>query len=316
MNIAETVRYAFPIFLFLIALEYFWYRRTERKFPFAEAAISLLMAIVYQFANKRLQGMLAPLQNFIFEHRLFDIPTNTVWAWVLGFFGVEFAYYWLHRCAHEIRWMWASHSVHHSPVTMTFSGAYRLGLTGVFSGLFLFFLPLMFLGFSPKMVAILFAINLVYQFFLHTESIGKLGVLELFLNTPSHHRVHHAINEAYIDKNYGGVLIIFDRMFGTLAVEDDQEEIKYGLLGKVPSLNPLKLFFQEWVAIFQDLGRARSWRDAWYYAFGRPGWQPEKSRVTSQLDNNGSVPQAEILQAGPLTMGHEKIYASDTHYRR
>ena len=109
------------------------------------------MAVVYLVTNKPLKEMIAPLQEFIFEHRLVDFPANSVWVWVVGFLAIEFVYYWRHRCAHEIRWMWASHGVHHSPVTMTLSGAYRIGWTSVFSGFFIFFLPLMFLGFSPKL---------------------------------------------------------------------------------------------------------------------------------------------------------------------
>jgi len=228
-----------------------------------------------------------------------------------AFFAVEFAYYWLHRFGHEIRWMWASHSVHHSPTSITFSGAYRLAVTGIFSGMFVFFLPLMILGFSPKMIFTIFALNLIYQFFLHTELIPKLGFLEKILNTPSHHRVHHAINEQYIDKNYGGILIIFDRMFGTYAVEDSAVKIEYGLIGKAPTLNPLRLFFQEWMAIFSDLRRAEGLKQFLLFAFGRPGWSPEGST----LDKTAQLNESKVTLAPEQAIG-DRIYATDTRYRR
>ncbi len=311
MTSTKILLYAFPLFFALIVLEYWLYRKDGRPFPKAEAGISLLMALIYQILNPRLQGLLKPMNEFLFELRPWTIPTNVWWSWVLGFFLVEFAYYWLHRFGHEIRWMWASHSVHHSPTSITFSGAYRLAVTGVFSGMFVFFLPLMILGFAPKMIFTIFALNLIFQFFLHTELVPKLGFLEKILNTPSHHRVHHAINDQYIDKNYGGILIIFDRMFGTYAVEDKQVPIAYGLIGKTPTLNPIKLFFQEWMAIFTDLRQARSLKEAFFYAFGRPGWSPKGSSLdkSSALNESGStLPPAQAIG--------DRIYATDTRYRR
>lgn len=275
-----VITYALPIFLLLIAWEIYRYRKSERDFPWMEAMISMLMAMTYAFVNRHSQPLLASANEWFYSLRLFDIPTHTIWGLGLLFLAEEFAYYWLHRCGHEIRWLWASHSVHHSPTTITFSGAYRLSITGAITGLFLFFVPLFILGFSPVAVAAMFGFNLVYQFWLHTEWIPKLGWFEYIFNTPSHHRVHHATNPEYIDRNYGGVLIIFDRMFGTFAEEKDGVPLTYGLIGKEPTLNPLKLFFQEWVALFRDVAGASRWRDRFFLAFGRPGWQPEPSSET------------------------------------
>ncbi len=265
--------YGFPIFIGLILWEIYLYKKHQKPFPLADAGISLTMALTYGVLTAKV-SYLAAMNDYLYSLRLFTIPTDTLWGLVLLFFGAEFAYYWLHRCAHEIRWLWASHSVHHSPETMTFSGAYRLGLTGAFSGLFVFFIPLFLLGFSPQAVATMYGINLFYQFFLHTEWVPRLGWYEYFFNTPSHHRVHHATNDQYIDKNYGGILIIFDRIFGTIAVEQTDVTITYGLLGKAPSHNPLKLFFQEWIALGKDVWQAEGWRQRLLYAFGRPGWKP------------------------------------------
>jgi sterol desaturase/sphingolipid hydroxylase (fatty acid hydroxylase superfamily) len=297
-----VILYAMPMFLLFIAWEMYLYRKNERKFPWMDAVISMLMAMTYAFFNKHSQPLLASANEWFYSLRLFDIPANTVWGFGLLFLAEEFAYYWLHRCGHEIRWLWASHSVHHSPTTITFSGAYRLSITGPITGLFLFFVPLFILGFSPIAVAGMFGFNLVYQFWLHTDYIPKLGWFEYIFNTPSHHRVHHATNPAYIDRNYGGVLIIYDRLFGTFAAENSAEPITYGLLHKEPTLNPLKLFFQEWAALFRDVAGATSWRDRFFLAFGRPGWQPQTSKETQTAHpfmTLGSTGERDIHESRP-----------------
>ena len=176
--------------------------------------------------------------------------------WALAFLAVEFAYYWFHRASHEIRWLWASHSVHHSAEELTFLASLRLGWTSLFSLGWLFYLPLIALGFDPRMVVILLAINLNYQFFLHTEAIPKLGPLEWVLNTPNHHRAHHARNPEFLDRNYGGVVIIWDRLFGTMAPDSAAEKI-YGVVGEGPELNPIRLAFREWRAMLRDVRAAR-----------------------------------------------------------
>ncbi|HYX31566.1 MAG TPA: sterol desaturase family protein [Oligoflexus sp.] len=278
-----VIFYAMPFFMFLIVWEIYRFRKNQRNFPWMEALVSLLMAAAYTVINTRSTPIIASANEWFYSLRLFDIPANTIWGLGLLFLGEELAYYWLHRCAHEIRWLWASHNVHHSPETMTLSGAYRLSITGPLSGLFLFFVPLFILGFSPVAVAGMFGFNLVYQFWLHTEWIPKLGWFEYIFNTPSHHRVHHATDAAYIDRNYGGVLIIFDRLFGTFAEEKASIPLNYGLIGKKPTLNPLTLFFQEWAALFRDVVQARNWHDRFYLAFGRPGWQPKPEKVTAPI---------------------------------
>lgn len=279
----DIMVFVFPVFVLLIVWEIMRYRKNERSFPWKEALISILMAMTYAYFNKHAQPMLASFNQWFYSVRLFDIPVDTFWGLGLLFLAVEFAYYWLHRCSHEIRWFWASHSVHHSPNTITFSGAYRLSITGSITGLFIFFVPLFLLGFSPKAVAGMFSLNLIYQFWLHTEWIPKLSWFEYIFNTPSHHRVHHATNPEFVDRNYGGILIIFDRIFGTFAEERADVPLQYGLIGKAPTLNPLKLFFQEWVALISDVWGATRWRDRFSLAFGRPGWQPEKSHEAGTL---------------------------------
>ena len=201
---------------------------------------------------------------------IFHFPLRDWRTWVVGFFAVELTYYWVHRSSHEIRWMWTSHAVHHSPDEMTFLSAIRLGWTNLLSGSWLFQVPLVLIGFDPRVVFGLLALNLQYQFFLHTESIGHLGPLEWILNTPSHHRVHHASNADYLDRNYGGVLIIFDRLFGTFAHERNDEPIRYGLVHPFGSNNPIKIAFGEWRRLIGDLRNAGGLRSAARIAFGPP----------------------------------------------
>lgn len=289
----KWIAYAIPLFAILIILETYVYQRRKKPFPWLECIVSQAMALSYFLFNTLLSPTLAVFNNIFYEMRLFTIPADTVWGAALLFIAVEFVYYWQHRLAHGIRWIWASHSMHHSPTTLTLSGAYRLGITSVFSGVFLFFLPLFLIGFSLQAVAIMFGLNLAFQFLLHTDCVPKLGWLEYVFNTPSHHRVHHAINPQYIDRNYGGVLIIFDRIFGTLAIEKDGDELVYGLTDKEPSLNPIRLTFQEWIALGRDVIQAKTWQERFFYAFGKPGWRPlqptakaaDKDFTTEQSDD-------------------------------
>lgn len=191
-------------------------------------------------------------------------------VWLVCFVLVEFVYYWIHRFSHEVRWLWATHAVHHSSEEMTFLSAIRLGWTNLFSGGWLLYVPLVLIGFDPRMVFGLLALNLHYQFFLHTEAFGRWGWLERLLNTPSHHRVHHASNAAYLDCNYGGVLIVFDRLFGTFVAERSDEPIRYGLVHPFGSNNPFAIALGEWRRLVTDLLRAPSLAAALRTAFGRP----------------------------------------------
>lgn len=201
----------------------------------------------------------------------------TAWTVLLTVLACDFVYYWEHRIAHEVRVFWTQHAVHHSSRYMNASVAVRFGpLEGVMSALF--HLPLIFLGFPPALIFFGVLFVLAYQIWIHTELIGKLGMLDQFLNTPANHRVHHGCDEKYIDKNYGGVLIIWDRLFGTY--QKEEERPRYGLKRDFNSVNPFVVWFSELPRFFEDLKNARSFREAWMYIFGRPGWAP------STLANN------------------------------
>jgi sterol desaturase/sphingolipid hydroxylase (fatty acid hydroxylase superfamily) len=226
-------------------------------------------------------SLATPVLAWAYEHRLFTIALDSVWAFALLFLGQEFCYYWLHRGSHRIRWFWADHSVHHAPNQLNFSAAYQLGWLSAFTGTGLFYLPLVWLGLPPSAVVATLSINLLYQFWLHADWIPKLGWLEYIFNTPSHHRVHHAANLDYLDANYGGVLIVFDRLFGTLIEERDDLPCRFGLVKPLLSHNPIVIAFHEWLAVARDIAGARSLRDALGYVFGPPGWRPNGQGLTT-----------------------------------
>jgi sterol desaturase/sphingolipid hydroxylase (fatty acid hydroxylase superfamily) len=210
-------------------------------------------------------GLAMATLNLAWSHRLLNLPLSASSLAAL-FLGVEFFYYWFHRVSHHVRWFWATHAVHHSPNDLTLTTAYQLGWTGELTGSLFFFAPLAWLGFMPSAILAALALNLLYQFWLHTRWIPKLGVLEWVLNTPSHHRVHHACNREYLGEthmgaNYGGVLIIFDELFGTFVSERADVPCRYGLTTPLHSYNPLYIAFHEWIAIAQDLLGARNWRE-------------------------------------------------------
>ncbi len=226
-------------------------------------------------------GVIGALFYWVWGHRLNTIPMDRAWSWVLLFVGQEFCYYWMHRADHRIRWLWATHAVHHSPNQFNLSAAYRLGWTAPISGAAIFFAPLVWIGFSPDVVLAALAINLVYQFWIHTELIGRLGPLEWFLNTPQHHRVHHASNREYIDRNFGGVLIVFDRIFGTFAREQPDIPIRYGLVVALNTNNPFRIAFHSWLAMMSELRYARGLRESAMTVFGPPEWHPAASPVSA-----------------------------------
>lgn len=192
------------------------------------------------------------------------------WVWIAGFIVFEFLYYWMHRYSHTIRWLWASHAVHHSANSFNLPAAVRLGWTNALSGEWLMFLPMVLFGFPPLMVVILLTGNLIYQFFLHTEQSPKWGVLEHVLNTPAHHRIHHASNAQYLDRNFGGVLIVFDKWFGTFAEDDQSETVVFGLTTPIHSYNPFVISLREWGRMLGDVTRSKSLAEAAGNLFGRP----------------------------------------------
>ncbi|NID03837.1 sterol desaturase family protein [Luteibacter jiangsuensis] len=216
-------------------------------------------------------GITGALLYAVWQWRIATIAMDRWWHCALLFVGQEFCYYWMHRADHRIHWFWLNHSVHHSSNQYTLSSAYRLGWTGKITGATVFFAPLVWVGFPVPVVLAALAVNLLYQFWLHTELIGRLPrPVEFVFNTPSHHRVHHASNPDYIDCNYGGVLIVFDRLFGSFRRERENEPPRYGLVKPIHSHNPVRIAFHAWIQMFRTLKSARNWKERALVLFGPP----------------------------------------------
>ena len=254
----------------------------KRGYNWKSYFASLFIAVGRRIGDFIPLAIALPGAYWLYENSLINWDFSDWPAYVVLFFALEFAYYWFHRASHRVRFWWLTHSVHHSPNEFTLSTAYRLGWTGRLTLMLIFFVPLAALGFPPLMIVIALSINLLYQFWIHAEWIPKLGPLEGILNTPSAHRVHHASNVEYLDANYGGVLMIFDRMFGTYIAEREDIKPVYGWVQPMQSHNPFVIVFRPWIDLFRDLTRARSVRSIAGYLFGPPGWQPDGKGMTTE----------------------------------
>ena len=217
-----------------------------------------------------------------------DLGTGLL-GWTVAMVGWDAIYYWNHRSWHETRFMWANHVMHHSSERYNLSTALRQAITDPF----LFLLPyttLSLLGVRPEMVATSRSLNLLYQYWVHTDAIGKLGPVEVFANTPSHHRAHHGVNPQYIDRNHGGILIVWDRAFGTFERED--ETVVYGLTKNINTFNPLRVATHEYADILRDVASSKTWSDRLSFAFRGPGWAYERHRALAAAATDDAVTAA------------------------
>lgn len=245
-----------PIFLVAFAIEWtvMKQRKQTRQFDFWDIFANLSLGGAYQVFEFVAHALFTGAAvMWIYQYRLFDVPVNA-WTILPIFVGVEFCYYWFHRTSHRVRWFWSAHVVHHSSERMNMTTAMRQSLLYSITGWWLFFMPLVLLGVHPVVVFLIYACDLAYQFFIHTESVGKLHRwLEYWFDTPSNHRVHHGRNPEYIDRNYGGVLIIFDRIFGTYAEESEHNPVEYGITRQIQSNNLFVLNFHEFIDMSRDV---------------------------------------------------------------
>ncbi|WP_068860058.1 sterol desaturase family protein [Perlucidibaca aquatica] len=243
-----------PLFLLAFMIEFVVQKQRghHASFPPKEIIANLSLGASYQvFEGVMWLLLTGGIFAWVFNHRLFDIPVNG-WTILPIFVAVEFSYYWFHRTSHRVRWFWTAHVPHHSGETMNFTNAMRQSLLNAFVGSFVFYLPLVWLGVPPAVVMFCLAVDLAYQYFVHTESVGRFPKwYEYLFDTPSNHRVHHGRNPEYIDKNYGGVLIIFDRMFGTYA--EEKAKVEYGITQQIRSYNFLVLNVHEMVDMLRDV---------------------------------------------------------------
>ncbi|KQW71912.1 C-5 sterol desaturase [Phenylobacterium sp. Root77] len=278
----DPVTLATPFFILAIILEVVLARmnRTRTNYEARDTAASLVMGLGSTIAGLLVGGLVAAATLLVYQHRLFDIPMTAIWAWVAIFLLEDLTYYWFHRLSHERRFWWAAHVNHHSSQHYNLSTALRQTWTGGVAGTWALWLPLAFLGFPPAMIAIQKGVSLVYQFWIHTEAIGRMPRwFEAVFNTPSHHRVHHARNPRYLDRNYAGILIVWDKLFGTFQPELEEEPCRYGIVKNLGDFNILRVAFHEWAAMAKDV--ARHPRHAAGYVFGPPGWSHDGSRDTS-----------------------------------
>lgn len=271
----DVILHAIPIFVICMILEaaafHFLPDDEESGYERRDTATSLTMGIGNVLINVGWKLVVLAAYAAAYLVAPFHLPADNPLTWIALFLADDFAYYWYHRTHHEIRVFWASHVVHHSSERYNLSTALRQTWTP-FSAL-PFWLMLGFLGFAPWMILLQQSISLLYQFFIHTERIGKLWKpVEFVMNTPSHHRVHHGSNAQYLDKNYGGILIVWDRLFGTF--EEEGERVRYGLTKNINTFNPLRVATHEYAAIWRDLREAGSWSARLGHLFRGPGWSP------------------------------------------
>jgi sterol desaturase/sphingolipid hydroxylase (fatty acid hydroxylase superfamily) len=220
------------------------------------------------------KAMVFGIFSLVHRFAFFKLNATSPWTWLALFFADDFTYYWYHRVSHQCRLFWASHVVHHSSQKYNLGTALRQTWTGTFFG-FIFYLWMPLVGFTPMMILTMQAISLIYQFWIHTEVIRTMGPLEYIFNTPSHHRVHHASNGRYLDRNHGATLIIWDKLFGTFEHEDIKEPPVYGLTKNINTYNPVRIALHEWCDMVRDIRRSQNWREALSYIFRGPGWKPE-----------------------------------------
>ncbi len=285
MSLPDPVTLAIPAFVLLILIEALIGRFAPKKsnYEMKDSAASLTMGLGNFAIGLVNFGLIGSVFLWVHEFRLFDIGYQW-WAFVLILFAEDFCYYWFHRLSHEHRFWWASHINHHSSQYYNLTTALRQTWTGGIAGSWIPWLLLSFIGFPLPLIFFQMGVSLVYQFWIHTEAIDKMwGPFEALMNTPSHHRVHHAINPRYLDSNYAGIFIIWDRLFGTFVPEDKSEPCRYGIVNQIASFNPFVIAFHEWFSIFENLKEARSFKFAFMKIFGPPGWSEDGSTLTSKM---------------------------------
>lgn len=270
----DIVVYMLPLFVFFILFELVldkiygrnYYRLDDSFASIGLGVLSRTSAVIFMLLGLAVSDVL------LAQWQLPPWPSDALWVWLVCYIGYDFCYYWFHRCSHEINFFWASHVVHHQSEEFNYCTALRQSSTTLFAWVFSW--PLILLGAPLTVLSTCIAINLVYMFWVHTRYVGKLGWLEHLLVTPSHHRVHHAQNSLYIDKNHGGTFIIWDKLFGTFQAEEAEEPMRYGVRTPLKSYNPLAANFQIWHYLGKDAWHTKLWRDKLRIWIMPTGWRP------------------------------------------
>jgi len=266
------IAFAIPFFLLLMGVE-LWVarRRGLQAYRLADSLADLGCGVAQQVAMVFFTGLLLAAYQWLHGHRLLDFPAGSPWPWLISLLFVDVAYYWWHRLSHEVNFLWAVHAVHHQSEDYNLAVALRQAVLSGFTQL-PFYAPMALLGVPTVVFSAMVSISTLYQFWIHTELVGKLGPAEAVLNTPSHHRVHHGVNPRYLDRNYAAILIVWDRLFGTFA--EERERPVYGVTKPIRSFNPLWAQLQAWVEIARQ-GRRLGGLDRLRVWWRSPAWNPE-----------------------------------------
>lgn len=285
LSFPDVLAWAVPFFVATIAIEWVLVARSraEGRYEWRDAITSMTMGLGNMVTDLLFGFISLGILVFFWQFRLFDLGVSLPII-LLALVAQDFVYYWKHRASHRVRWFWSAHVVHHSSEHYNLSTALRQPWNSNFTGYVLMSSPLILIGFHPLLIAFVGAVNLLYQYWIHTEAIRKMPRwFEFIFNTPSHHRVHHSTHPTHLDMNYAGIFIVWDRMFGTFIQERDDEAMTYGLVKNVETYNPIKIAFAEWVGIFRDALRpGLTLRQRIGYVFAPPGYSHDGSRQGSE----------------------------------
>ena len=276
--------YAIPFFVLLLSIEaWFSYKEQKKLYETKDTFTSLGLGIGNVITGFFTKALIFGLFTFLYNHRLFTMDAGVWWYWVVLFFADDFSYYWFHRISHHVNYLWASHVVHHSSQHYNLAAALRQTWTGNATGAFLFWAWMPLVGFHPIWILFMQQISLIYQFWIHTETVHKLPApVEFIFNTPSHHRVHHGSDLKYLDKNHAGILIVWDRLFGSF--QPEEERPVYGLTKNIESYNPALIAFKTWGELFKKALASGSLKNGLHYFIKPPGWSHDgSSKTTAQL---------------------------------
>jgi sterol desaturase/sphingolipid hydroxylase (fatty acid hydroxylase superfamily) len=275
MTGAQVIVLAMPVFLLAIALEFaVGLARGRNTYRLNDTLGSLGLGVMSQVADAFGTLFKVAMYSWVFQHvALFELSPSSLWVWLGALLGYDLCYYGLHRAGHRVGVLWAAHVVHHQSEDYNLGTALRQTSSGFLLG-WIFYLPLAVVGVPPLVFGVVALIDLLYQFWVHTQQVGKLGWFDRWFCSPSNHRAHHGVNERYLDKNYGGILIVWDRLFGTFVEENDADPVVYGTRAPLRSFNPLWANLQVYRELALDSWRTRSWADKLRVWLAPPGWRP------------------------------------------
>ena len=271
----QIIVLATPVFLLLIGIEFLiGLKRGRNTYRLNDALNSIGLGVMSQIVGVFSAVLTVAIYSAFYDRvSLWKLSASSAWVWISGLVLYDFCYYWVHRFGHTMALMWAAHVVHHQSEDYNLSTALRQTSSGWLVS-WIFYLPMAILGFPPLVFGVVALVDLLYQYWVHTQQIGKLGWFDRWFCAPSNHRVHHAVNDKYLDKNYGGIFLVWDRMFGSYIAEDDAVPCVYGTRGPLRSWNPLWANLHNYADMAKDSWRAASWGDKLRVWFKHPGWRP------------------------------------------